>query len=174
MKKFFALGLALALTFSTAVCAAETVVPEKDFPILPTLAEGVEKSLPEYTSNAVAKMDGIDNIAVTASASNLVIEGNETNATCVVDKVDVAAIRYAQKQAAQVGGEMLTVVQLSAPGVNLADAQVALTVVGVKAGDAVSVYKCVKGDWVAVAVTAVADDTVTFGLDSQGIFTVIK
>lgn len=31
MKKFFALSLALALTFSSTVCAAETVVPEKDF-----------------------------------------------------------------------------------------------------------------------------------------------
>ena len=46
MKKFFALGLALALTFSSTVCAAETVVPTKDYSRLDTLAECAEKSLP--------------------------------------------------------------------------------------------------------------------------------
>lgn len=174
MKKFLALGCALALTFSTAVCAAETVVPEKDFPILDTLAESVEKSLPEYTSNAVAQMDGVNDLAVAASGSNMVIDGQETNATCVVNKVDVAAIRYAQQKAAQVGGSMLTVVNLSAPGVNLVNAQVALAVEGVAAGDAVSVYKCVKGEWEAVEVAAVADGSVTIAFDSQGIYTLIK
>ena len=47
MKKFLALSFAAALTFSTAVCAAETVVPEKDFSRLDTLAVCAEKSLPE-------------------------------------------------------------------------------------------------------------------------------
>lgn len=174
MKKLLALSFALALTFSTTVCAAETVVPTKDFSRLDTLAACAEKSLPEYTSNAVAEMDGVHDLAVVASGSNIVTEGKETNATCVVDKVDVAAIRYAQKKAAQVGGNMLTVVNLSAPGVNLVDAQVKLAVEGVKAGDAVSAYKCVKGEWVAVDVVAVADDSVTIKFDSQGIFTLIK
>lgn len=174
MKKFLALSFAAALTFSTAVCAAETVVPEKDFSRLDTLAVCAEKSLPEYTSNAVAEMDGVEDIAVVASGSNMVTEGKETNATCVVDKVDVAAIRYAQQKAAQVGGNMLTVVNLSAPGVNLVDAQVTLAVEGVNAGDAVSVYKCVKGEWEAVNVAAVADGAVTIAFDSQGIYTLIK
>ena len=174
MKKFLALGFALALTFSTTVCAAETVVPEKDFDILDELSVDTEKALPEYTSNAVAVMDGVEKVAVAASASNLVTEGKETNATCVVDKVDVAAIRYAQQKAAQVGGDMLTVVELSAPGVNLLDAQVTLAVEGVNAGDAVSDYKCVKGEWEAVDVAAVADGAVTIAFDFQGIYTIIK
>ena len=174
MKKFLALSFAAALTFSTAVCAAETVVPEKDFSRLDTLAEDVEKALPEYTSNAVAEMDGVEKVAVVASGSNMVTEGKETNATCIVDKVDVGAIRYAQQKAAQVGGNMLTVVNLSAPGVNLVDAQVTLAVEGVNAGDAVSVYKCVKGEWEAVNVTAVADGAVTIAFDFQGIYTLIK
>ena len=174
MKKFLALGFALALTFSTTVCAAETVVPEKDFSRLDTLAEDVEKALPEYTSNAVAEMDGVEKVAVVASGSNMVTEGKETNATCIVDKVDVGAIRYAQQKAAQVGGNMLTVVNLSAPGVNLVDAQVTLAVEGVNAGDAVCVFKCVKGEWEAVNVTAVADGAVTIAFDFQGIYTLIK
>ena len=44
MKKFLALTCVLALAFSTTVCAAETVVPAKDFPILDKLAEEVDKS----------------------------------------------------------------------------------------------------------------------------------
>lgn len=119
-------------------------------------------------------MDGISDLPTIASASDLVTEGKVTNATCVVDKVDVTAIRYAQKKAAAVGGNLLAVAELSAPGVNLVDAQVKLTVEGVKAGDAVSAYKCVKGDWVAVDVVAVADDAVTIKFDSKGIFTLIK
>ena len=174
MKKFLALSFALALTFSATVCAAETVVPEKEFDILDELAIDAEKSLPAYTSNAVADMDGVDDLAVIASGSDMVTEGSETNATCVVNKVDVTALRYAQQKAAQVGGSMLTVVNLSAPGVNLVDAQVKLAVEGVNAGDAVSVYKCVKGDWVAVDVAAVADGSVTIAFDFQGIYTLIK
>ena len=119
-------------------------------------------------------MDGIRNLPSIASASNMVTEGKETNATCVVDKVDVAALRYAQKKAEQVGGTMLTVVELSAPGVNLVDAQVTLNVEGVAAGDTVSVFKSVKGNWVAVDVVAVAENAVTIKFDSKGIYTLIK
>lgn len=169
MKKFLALTCALALTFSTTVCAAEPNLDRID-----TLASEVDKTLPEYVANAVSDMDGISDLPTIASASDLVTEGKVTNATCVVDKVDVAAIRYAQKKAAAVGGNMIAVAELSAPGVNLVDAQVTLTVEGVKAGDAVSAYKCVKGDWVAVDVVAVADDKVTIKFDSAGIFTLIK
>ncbi|MDE6602424.1 MAG: hypothetical protein K2K90_09740 [Lachnospiraceae bacterium] len=174
MKKFLALSFALALTFSTTVCAAETVVPEKDFSKIDTLSDCAVKALPEYTSNAVSEMDGVRDLPVIASASNLVTEGVETNATCIVDKVDVAAIRYAQNKAEQAGGTMLAVAELSAPGVNLVDAQVALTVDGVAAGDAVSVFKCVEGEWTAVDVVAVAENTVTIKFDSKGIYTVIK
>ena len=174
MKKFLALSFALALTFSTTVCAAETVVPTSEYGRLDTLAYCAEKSLPEYTSNAVAEMDGVRDQAKIASGSNMVTEGKETNATCVVDKVDVAAIRYAQQKAEQVGGAMLAVAELSATGVNLVDAQVALTVEGIAAGDAVSVYKSVKGEGEAVDVVAVAENTVTIKFDSKGIYTVIK
>lgn len=169
MKKLLALSFALALTFSTTVCAAEPNLDKID-----TLATEAEKSLPEYVANAVSEMDGIDSIATIASASNLVTEGKVTNATCVVNKVETGAIKYAQDKAAAVGGNMLAVAELSAPGVNLVDAQVTLTVVGVKAGDAVTAYKSVKGEWVAVDVVAVADDAVTIKFDDKGIYTLIK
>lgn len=169
MKKFLALSFALALTFSTTVCAAEPNLDKID-----TLAAEAEKSLPEYVANAVSEMEGISDIPAIASASNLVTEGKTTKATCVVDKVETGTIKYAQQKAAAVGGSMLAVAKLSAPGVNLVDAQVTLTVEGVKAGDTVSAFKSVKGEWVAVDVVAVADDSVTIKFDEQTIYTLIK
>ena len=174
MKKFLALTCVLALAFSTTVCAAETVVPAKDFPILDKLVEEVDKSLPEYTSNAVCEMDGVEDLATIAQGDGCVLDGQLTSATFIVDKVDVGAIRYAQEKAASVGGNMLTVVEVTAPGVDIVNAVVPFTVEGVKAGDTVSVFKSVKGEWQAVEVTSVADDNVTIKVDSAGIFTFIK
>lgn len=172
MKKLLALSVALTLASSGTVYAAETVVP--DLANIDTLAARVDKSLPEYTSNAVAEIQGAEDIAAAASGSDLIIEGEETNATCIVDKVDLGAIAYAKNKAAQIGGSMLTTVELSAPGVNHKNAQVVLTVLGVKASDAVSVFRCVKGEWKEVNVTAVADDKVTFEFEAHGIYTLIK
>ncbi len=174
MKKLLALSSALVLTFSTTVCAAETVVPEKDFDKLETLAESVDKTLPEYTSNAVEKIQGVEGFAVVASGSDLVTEGKTTNATCIVDKVDSGAIAFARNKAAEVGGSMLTTVKLSAPGVNLADAKVTLAVEDVKAGDNVSAFRSVRGEWKAVDVTEVSDGKVTIKFDAHGIYTLIK
>ena len=174
MKRFLALSCALALTFSTTVCAAETVVPAKDFPILDKLAEAVDKSIPEYTSNAVCEMDGVDDVATIAQGDGCVLDGQQSGATFIVDKVDVGAIRYAQDQADAVGGKMLTVVEVTAPGVDIVNAVVPFTVEGVKAGDTVSVFKAVEGVWQAVEVTAVADESVTIKVDSAGIFTFIN
>lgn len=177
MKKFLALSLALALTFSTTVCAAETVVPAEKFSELETLAETVDKTLPEYTSNAVTGPNVVPNVykvSDIASGSDMIIAGEKTNATCVVDKVDFPAALYAMKKGWEVGGVALAAVKLSAPGVNLTDAQVELYVENVAAGDAISVYKCVKGEWVAVDVVAVADESVTIKFDSEGIYTLIK
>lgn len=176
MKKFLALSFALALTFSTTVCAAETVVPTKDFSRLDTLADCAEKSLPEYTSNAVSgpNIGGAWKISDIASGSDMIIAGEETNATCVVDKVDFQTGLYAVKKGMEVGGIALVAANLSAPGVNLTDAQVKLYVENVKAGDAIQVYKCVKGEWEPVTVTAVADNSVQIVFDYQGIYTVIK
>ncbi|MDE6602423.1 MAG: hypothetical protein K2N39_04975 [Lachnospiraceae bacterium] len=179
MKKFLALSLALAFAFSSSVCAAETVVPEDRFPELDTLAATVGKTLPEYTSNAVSGHHAIfedwsGKISDIASGSDMFIAGEETNATCVVDKVDYQTALYALKKGAEVGGQALVAAKLSAPGVNLADAQVKLYVEDVAAGDAISVYKCVKGEWEPVAVTSVTDGYVQVAFDYQGIYAVIK
>lgn len=179
MKKFFAWSLALTLAFSSTVCAAETVVPEKQFPELDTLAKTANKTLPEYTSNAVTGHrvtfeDWDAKISDIASGSDMIIAGEETNATCIVDKVDYQTALYAAKKGADVGGLALVAAKLSAPGVNLANAQVKLYVENVKAGDTILAYKCVKGDWEPVAVTAVTDGYVQIVFDYQGIYTIIK
>lgn len=174
MKKLLALSFALALTFSTTVCAAEPNLDRID-----TLASDVDKTLPEYTSNAVAGPhvsfgDWDVKISDIASGSDMIIAGEETNATCVVDKVDLQTAMYATKKGAEVGGFALVAANLSAPGVDLTDAQVKLYVENVKADDAIQVYKCVKGEWEPVTVTAVTDDYVQIVFDYQGSYTIIK
>lgn len=179
MKKFVALSLALAFTFSSTVCAAETVVPEKQFTELDTLSDSAEKALYEYTSNAVVgpsvSVGEFDfKVSDIASGSNMIIAGEESNATCVVDYVDFQTALYATKKGVEVGGMALVAANLSAPGVDLTDAQVKLDVENVAAGDAISVYKCVKGEWEPVTVTAVADGCVQIVFDYQGAYTIIK
>lgn len=175
MKKFVALSLALAFTFSSTVCAAETVVPEKQFTELDTLSDTAEKTLPEYTSNAVSGPDyQVFKVSDVASGSDMIIAGETTNATCIVDKVDRQTVRYAVKKGKEVGGMAIAAMTLSAPGVDLKDAEVKLYVENVKAGDAIQVYKCVKGEWEPVTVTAVTDGYVQIVFDYQGAYTVIK
>jgi len=171
MKKLLALSFALALTFSTTVCAADYNESYYE-----GLAEKVDKSLPEYASNAVAGPNIVNvwKISDIASGSDMIIAGEETNATCVVDKVDMQMAGYAVKKGMEVGGFALVAANLSAPGVNLADAQVKLYVENVKAGDPIQVYKCVKGVWEPVTVTAVTDNCVQIVFDYQGSYTIIK
>lgn len=179
MRKYLALGAVLALAFSSTVCAAETVVPAEQISELETLAETVDKTLPEYTSNAVTGHqvsfeDWDMKVSDIASGSDMIIAGEETNATCVVDKVDYGTALYAVKKGRESGGAALAAAKLSAPGVNLADAQVRLYVEDVKAGDTILVYKCVKGEWEPVAVTAVNDGCVQIAFDYQGIYAIIR
>lgn len=179
MKKCLALSLALALTFSSTVCAEETVVPAEQISELETLAETADKTLSEYTSNAVTghsiSFDDWDvKISDIASGSDMMIAGEKTNATCVVDKVDYGTALYAVNKGRETGGTALVAAKLSAPGVNLADAQVRLYVEDVKAGDTILVYKCVKGVWEPVPVTAVTNGYVQIAFDYQGIYAIIK
>lgn len=179
MKKYLALSLALAFMFSSTVCAAETVVPAEQISELETLAKTVDKTLPEYTSNAVTGhsisfKDWDVKVSDIASGSDMIIGGEVTNATCVVDKVDYGTALYAVNKGNEIGGTALVAAKLSAPGVNLADAQARLYVADVKAGDTILAYKCVKGEWEPVAVTAVTDGYVQIAFDYQGIYAIIK
>ncbi|MCM1039196.1 MAG: hypothetical protein NC314_07980 [Roseburia sp.] len=180
MKKFLALSCALALTFSTTVCAAETVKPGTSLPNFGHLSAEEEKTSAEYYSNAISgshyTIGGAFEVTIpaVASGSDMIIGGVETNATCVVDKPGRELALYGAMYGMNSGAQPLVCAKLTAPGVDLTDAEVKLYVENVAAGDAISVYKCVKGEWEPVTVTAVGDNCVQFVFDYQGGYLLMK
>ncbi|MBP3475276.1 MAG: hypothetical protein J6K48_03025 [Lachnospiraceae bacterium] len=195
MKRFLALTCALALTFSMTVCAAGSptvsvkrsskpklkdavvareviVVPE--VPQMDRLAENVKKTIAEYVSNTIVETPGITDAAPIAQGGGCVINGASSNATFSLDRVDFEVADYAVSKAMSVGGSVLNVVEISAPGVNFSNAEVGFRVEGIKAGDQIKVYKAVEGDWQEVEVVEISENSVTIKMDSVGIYNFVK
>lgn len=197
MKRFLALTCALVLTFSMTVCAAGSptakhsskkaklenavvatqviVVPEvPETPQMERLADAAGKSISEFVSNSITKTPGLADAAAIAQGGGCVINGAASNATFSLDRVEAEVADYAVSKAQSVGGNVLNVVKISAPGVNFSNAEVGFRVEGVKAGDQIRVYKAVEGDWQEVEVVEVSDNNVKVKLDSVGIFNFVK
>lgn len=166
-KRFIALVSVLALTFSMTVCAGS---PED----LAKTAEIEGKSVTEYSANAIVDTPLLDNEVVIAQGHGSIINGAASNATFTVNRAASGTAVYAQSQAKAVGGTVLNVVDITAPGVNFTTAEVNFTVTGVKAGDTIKVYKAVNGLWQEAEVLAVADNSVTLKLNSVGIYNFVK
>ena len=198
MKKLLALVCTLSLTASMTVCAADSptvrdivstpvienavvATPEvPDIPADPVLprdeqrAVELGKTLAEYAANMVANTPGIPDAAPIAQGGGCVINGAASNAVFTLNAVQSGTSAYAVSQANALGGTALNVVDISAPGVNFADAEVGFYVAGVKAGDNVAVYQAVKGEWVAVEVAEVSNNSVKIKMSSAGIYCFIK
>lgn len=198
MKRFLALTCALALTFSMTVCAAGSptatakrsskpklkdavvarevvVVPEvPEVPQMERLADTVKKTIAEYVSNTVVETPGITDATPIAQGGGCVINGASSNATFSLDRVDFEVADYAVSKAMSVGGSVLNVVEISAPGVNFSNAEVGFRVEGIKAGDQIKVYKAVEGDWQEVEVVEISENSVTIKMDSVGIYNFVK
>lgn len=194
MKRFLALTCALVLTFSMTVCAAGSptakssskkaklenavvateiiVVPE--VPQMERLADAAGKSISEFVSNSITMTPGLADAVAIAQGGGCVINGAASNATFSLDRVEVEVADYAVSKAKSVGGNVLNVVRISAPGVNFSDAEVGFRVEGVKAGDQIRVYKAVEGDWQEVEVVEVSDNNIKIKMDSVGIFNFVK
>lgn len=190
MKKFLALTLALSLTASMVVCAApspvassvisyEAVVatsanaaPEVSAIERAAASSGV--SVSEYAANAVVNTPGLSDAAPIAQGGGCVINGAASNATFTLNPVESGTTAYALSLAGSLGGTVLNVIDISAPGVNFADAEVGFYVAGVKAGDNVAVCQAVKGEWTPVEVTEVSDNGVKINMHNAGIYCFIK
>lgn len=197
MKKFIALICIFAMTASMTVCAAgspqsgasapvlskavvaEKVVAEKVVaaPAVPEMemkAAASGKTITEYVANAVVNTPGLPDAAPIAQGGQCIVNGAASNATFTLAAADKGAVAYALSQAHAIGGTVLNVVDITAPGVNFTEAGVGFYVEGIKAGDKVVVYQAVKGEWKALEVTEVSDNRVTIKMDSVGIYCFIK
>ena len=191
MKKFLALVCVLSLAASMTVCAADSPSVEEEVevslgeavvaaPAAPAVsaveqaASALGKTLGEYAANAVVSTPGLPDAAPIAQGGGCVINGAASNATFTLNAVESGTTAYALSQAKALGGTALNVVDISAPGVNFANAEVGFYVAGVKAGDNVAVYQSVKGNWVAVDVAEVSNNSVKIKMSSAGIYCFIK
>lgn len=204
MKKFVALTCVLALAMSMTVGAAESpsastpkpviadavvatpvatqvAAPEEEVvpqaPAVPyavAVAAAYGKTVTEYAANAVVETPGLPDAAPIAQGGNCVINGASSNATFTLNAVESGTTAYALSQAKAVGGTVLNVIDIAAPGVNFNNAEIGFYVGGIKDGDSVAVYKAVKGEWQEVEVLGVSNGTVTIKLDSIGILCFIK
>lgn len=199
MKKFVALTCTLALAASMTVCAAESpsssvkapviedavvaesapapVYVEPQAPAVPLLevqAASYGKTVAEYVSNAIIETPGLPDAAPIAQGGSCVVNGAASNATFTLNPVESGTTAYALSQAKAVGGTVLNVIDMAAPGVNFNDAEIGFYVAGIQDGDSVAVYKSVKGEWQEVEVLGVSNNTVTVKMDSVGIYCFIK
>lgn len=197
MKRFIALTCVFALAASMTVCAAESPKSEAPAPVLAeaVVAEAVVaktvaaapavpememkaaafgKTINEYVANAVVNTPGLPDAAPIAQGGQCMINGAASNATFTLAAADAGAVAYAVSKANAVGGTVLNVIDITAPGVNFTEAGVGFYVEGIKAGDKVAVYQSVKGEWKAMEVTEVSNNSVTIKMDSVGIYCFIK
>lgn len=198
MKKFVALTCVLALAMSMTVSAAGSpssivrvpviedavvatpveapvVIPQAPaVPYAEAVAASYGKTVAEYASNAVMETPGLPDAAPIAQGGSCVINGASSNATFTLNSVESGTTAFALSQANAVGGTVLNVIDIAAPGVNFNNAEIGFYVGGIQDGDSVAVYKSVKGEWQEVEVLGVSNGTVTIKLDSIGILCFIK
>lgn len=200
MKKFVALTCVLALAMSMTVSAAGS--PSSYVPV-PVIEDAVEatpivvaqapaapaapavpyavavaasygKTVAEYAANAVTETPGLPDAAPIAQGGSCVINGASSNATFTLNPVESGTTAFALSQAKAVGGTVLNVIDIAAPGVNFNNAEIGFYVGGIQDSDSVAVYKSVKGEWQEVEVLGVSNGKVTIKLDSVGILCFIK
>ncbi len=156
----------VATTVSMPAAPAEPAAPAR--PAAEVTAELYQKTVSEYSANAITDTPGLTEAAAVAQGGGVVINGAASNATFTLERVESGTAEFAKSQANALGGELLNVVSLSAPGVNFANAQVTFYVEGVTAGQNVQAYQSVKGVWTPLTVSAVTDNGVEITLTSAG------
>lgn len=194
MKKFLALTLVLSLAASMTVSAApsrkssdreeptiqeavyvEPVAPRApEVPAIERIASSLGTSVSEYAANAVVNTPGLPDAAPIAQGGSCVINGAASGATFTLNPVESGTTAYAVSLANSLGGTPLNVIDISAPGVNFADAEVGFYVAGVQAGDNIAVCQAVQGVWTPVEVLEVSNNNVKIKMNSTGIFCFIK
>lgn len=182
MKKVIALALAGAMIFSTPVMAKEVGAPvavylEDDSnigdPAKTVLAIEDDKTIMEYTANAVDDIWAMDEVQDLAIGQGAVLDGVEApGLTFELDKPYLKRV-YAAKDFSQGKGSLLNVVKVHTH-VGYGTAKVTFYAPGVKAGQAITAYQYVSDtDWAACP-TVVTDDHITVDITSNGHFAFIE
>ncbi len=157
--------------------ASDTAVSASDAIIASIAQEAAQenKSVGEYTNNAVVSLPGVSEVVPMAQGGHVIINGAPSNVIFFLAKPSTATISQAKTQAQAVGGKILNVVTTRSSVVGkFKTAQVNFYAKGVKAGQNIKVYQLINGQWIALEVVEIREDHVVINMTQHGILAFIE
>ena len=137
-------------------------------------AAAENKSVGEYTNNAIVETPGLPDALPTGQGGHVVINGAPSNVIFFLTKANAATVKDAKAQATELGGKVLSVFGTKAVVGKFESAQVNFYMKGVKAGQSIKVYQKVNGAWVEVKVVEIREDHVVVDMTSHGTLAFIE
>ncbi len=178
MKKVIALALVGVMLFALPVGAASSpsaaVVATAAEKTVQEAAAAENKTVGEYTNNAVVEVPGLPDAVPTGQGGHVIINGAPSNVTFFLTKPNAATVKAAKDQAAVLGGKVLNVFGTKSSVNKFSTAQVNFYMKGIKAGQLIKVYQLVKGEWVEVKVAEIREDHVVIDMTSHGILAFVE
>lgn len=136
-------------------------------------AADAEKTIGEYTNNAVTKLPKVSKVIPVAQGGKVIINGAPSNQTFSVLKPADGAIPYAQTYASSIGGKTLNVVEIDA-AVSFSTATVNFYMPGVTAGSNIKVVQLDGAAWKDLEVAEIRADHVVVNMTSRGTIAFIQ
>ncbi len=181
MAKFASLALVGAMVFSMPVMAKEVGAPvavylESDSdigdPAETVAAIKEDKLIGEHMNNAVTGIWAMDKVTPIAQGGDIIIDGEKTNVTFILQKPELSRVYSAKDYAKAVGGTVLNVVKIDTH-VGFGTANVNFYMPGVVGTENIHVLQFNGDSWTDLNVTEIRADHVVADLTSTGTFAFI-
>ena len=203
MKKIIALALASVLFVTSSICVfAADEVSSVQSPTPKEIMEKLEKlekenaelrkSVSDLTKAVQASRGGggggSSKPSAPSSGGNYVnfggtmtyqggkieINGGKSNVTFTIKAPAGGTITSANSLAGKVGGNLLSCIETSSPGVAFRTAKVNFYLAGVQPGDNIAAYQAQNGNWVQLPVVEIRQDHVVVNMSRHGSIAFIR
>ena len=203
MKKIIALALASVLFVTSSICVfAADEVSSVQSPTPKEIMEKLEelekenaelrKSISDLTKAVQASRGGggggSSKPSAPSSGGNYVnfggtmtyqggkieINGGKSNVTFTIKAPAGGTITSANSLAGKVGGNLLSCIETSSPGVAFRTAKVNFYLAGVQPGDNIAAYQAQNGNWVQLPVVEIRQDHVVVNISRHGSIAFIR
>ena len=203
MKKIIALALASVLFVTSSICVfAADEVSSVQSPTPKEIMEKLEelekenaelrKSVSDLTKAVQANRGGggggSSKPSAPSSGGNYVnfggtmtyqggkieINGGKSNVTFTIKAPAGGTITSANSLAGKVGGNLLSCIETSSPGVAFRTAKVNFYLAGVQPGDNIAAYQAQNGNWVQLPVVEIRQDHVVVNMSRHGSIAFIR
>ena len=203
MKKIIALALASVLFVTSSICvfaadevsSVQTPTPKEIMEKLEELEKEnaeLRKSISDLTKAVQASRGGggggSSKPSAPSSGGNYVnfggtmtyqggkieINGGKSNVTFTIKAPAGGTITSANSLAGKVGGNLLSCIETSSPGVAFRTAKVNFYLAGVQPGDNIAAYQAQNGNWVQLPVVEIRQDHVVVNISRHGSIAFIR